>query len=292
MPTIPTVNTLRGAHPLAAGLVALYLPGIDLIDRTGIGPTLIRGTGAQNGTTADGPALRSVQSGSRCHTPTMPAAWRLTTAGTLYWRGAITGTPAGDTAFWGNTTPDDTAPYRYYSLNTDNAGRLRFVYSAGEGVIDANIGPTVAAGFTSAAASFTVGGPINLYIAGTLLNTVTWAGGAPGYANTPHTCVGGDFFLPDRRINGDTNIVGTWNRALSAAEIATLDADPYAMLRAPPTAAVRPRVVGSRRGRAHQASAVRTVVAFINTVTTPANAVQTETGAVWTTETGATVTTT
>ena len=243
---IPTNPTLDTAHPLAAGLVALYLPGVAATDYTGTGGALTRAPGAQDGSTGDGAALRSVQADSRAYTKTLPAAWRLQTGGTLYWRGALANTPELGASFLAlNIDNNDEPPYVYYALDSDASRRLIFQYTSGGTFRGGSESGPIGVDVRSVATTFSVGGPVEVFANGALRSTGTWNGGPPDYALPISMDIAGSVKSGARTLNGDTNLVAIWNRPLTPAEIATLDADPYAMLRPAAPAGSASLTVGS-----------------------------------------------
>ncbi len=99
-------------HPLAAGLVALYMPGSQAgyNDLTGIGPTLVAGSGLTRVNSPFGPAVNQSATNSALTSNKVPTAWLLEKAGSLIWAGDILSSPINDPTFWGieysSTTPD------------------------------------------------------------------------------------------------------------------------------------------------------------------------------------------
>ena len=223
---------LNRDHPLARGLVALYLPGLHLHDLTGSCPPLAYGTGTAS-LTPDGPAHRSAISGSRItNAGAVPAALQLTTAGTLYWRGVRISGPNGS-IFWGLGPNPHVDPFIYYGFYGVNGTDVSFDYAAG-GVN--TVGPValgVPMGRTSLAATFTVGGAIEIFLGGAFRATTNWTGAAPNYLNLGPGSVniGGSNGGPTEISNADSALVATWNRALNRDEIALLDRDPYVLVR-------------------------------------------------------------
>ena len=220
------------SHPLSRGIVACYVPGTgNFSDLAGFGPRLNFDTGAALGVNAYGPALLSNAPNGRLYSSIFPNAWKLTTAGTISWIGRYTSGGINNSAFWGNTAnPTGAAPYVGYQIGYSGNNTANFFYN-GSNNFHSLSNSSIPSVLSSISASFVVGGQIVLYMNGQTQQSATWVDGAPDYTGGPISNVGGDSNDTSRYINASTNAVMTWNRALSASEIALLNAAPFSMLR-------------------------------------------------------------
>ena len=243
---IPNSPVFNADHPLAQGLVALYLPGVTLNDFTGNGAQLTRSPNSEDGTNADGAAVFSRQENSRLFTKTLPAALKLTNEGTLYWRGSLEAKPLANTSFLGlNLDNNNQSPYFYYSMHVNNAQQFAFFYSNQNGGQYPG-GTEIDLNTKSVAASFKVGGAIKGFVNGQPRFNTNWDGNTPPAYTAPTSLdIGGAVPSNVRRLNGGTNLVGIWNRVLSEAELASFDADPYQIFTSLPSVLLKSRVVVS-----------------------------------------------
>jgi hypothetical protein len=176
-----------------------------------------------------------------------PSVWGLTGSGTLFWRGWYYGNPAAtnNVVMWGNIQSSAAIPNSCYSLgiDTSNTGAMAFFYSTGTTANtlagSAFISPY---GSMTVAATFVVGGAINLYVwvadsshppkYPLILDAGTWSGAAPSYPSTVQPCMGIDPVSDAADFSQSvTTSAYIYNRALSLDEVMWLNAEPFSFLR-------------------------------------------------------------
>jgi len=201
------------------------------------------GSGAKIGPTSAGAGLVNTASTAGASSSNIPALWQLSNAGTLFVSADFLATPSvGNGWLWGlSHSATNTSPFTDYGLFVDfTTKKLAFSYNAAGTAVSqlaSFIAPTT--GHHSAAVSFIAGGAIAIYQDALPYGSGTWSGAGPSYVS-PVAGLGGNVPSPTRISDTGIAIALTYNRALSAAEIAVLDADPFCMLRA-----VRRPVFGS-----------------------------------------------
>lgn len=220
------------SHPLANGLIGCWAPGISGGVNLAGGGADLTPTLTTNDIIEDGPALAVTTSTSQLSALALAPFIGWTTGFSLFWRGKTTASnPVDFTTLIGvsYSVPGGT-PFSVASLHRrQTSTNIRAQTNSAGSVVDtADI--SVALGSTfSAGGSFTVGGNAVLYINGVSRATAAIAS-APnstassrvGFGNTVFSSPFNSFTLP--------NVGYIWNRALSAAEQAQLDAEPYGFL--------------------------------------------------------------
>lgn len=236
-----TVLQIDPSHPLAQGLISCYVPGvmggIDLVG--GLDLTLAN---CYPDISQEGPVLSTLTTGFAGPSyPSVPLdhPWRSFTSLTMYWRGVPPPSGGGLALFPSRVFAleyggSDNSPYFvagfYVSTQTDpavfqtawNTAGVFTVAAVGSGSVAFNRLPF------SVAASFVVNGNVVSYLNGVPYDTTAFGAGAPTYA------VDSTLDLTGENNVGASGLASTiacaWNRALSTAEIAALDADPYCFL--------------------------------------------------------------
>ena len=223
------------SNPLAYGLTGAYLPGRGsktLYDLSGKGASPVCGTSGVFKPTQEGFALdTSAQGGGQGCNAIATSIQQPAKNASLFWRGALLGTPASNEYVFGVEFQDgSTAPFDAYDLVYLSAGTLQ-----------ASVG-TVAAGTFAV----TWAAPTGVVIDAALTADLAVAGGMDMYGNGAH--IGSSAIITTNVIDygtnpqlemGSTNNVGqaaanarhlvgyTWNRTLSATEVMSLHMNPY-----------------------------------------------------------------
>jgi len=234
VPTLPV--EIDWSHPLANGLVACYVPGgaRGIVDLAGNGPPLAMGSGAIVGPGSTGAALVNTAANAGASSSDVPGIWRLASAGTLFVSADFLASPSvGNGILWAlNHTSVNVTPFVDYSLFvTLPGGKSAFAWNsagAANSLTSTTSAPT--SGKHSLAASFVVGATISIYQDAVPVASGAWSGAGPSYS-TPVAMLGANISATTRISNTAISVALTYNRALSAAEIAILDADPFCMLR-------------------------------------------------------------
>jgi hypothetical protein len=224
VPTVPVA--LDQAHPLAMGLVALYVPGASWNDLSGVNGALTPGTGTLV-STARGTGWFTNTLADAATAVIAPSA-QLTQNISTFWLGAILGAAggAGLPWVWGSDNVADSERQNMIYLN--GTTNLQIITNNGVGGANSftSIGGSIPTGVFSAAvtqgptgAGF---GPYSAYI-----NGVTTASGSVNQ--------GSSYSSNLLYFGGNANAVGLmgawWNAPLPANIIAWLAAEPFALLR-------------------------------------------------------------
>lgn len=228
VPPLGTRVAVDLGHPLAMGLVSLYLPGRDLVDLCGVGPTLAYTGGPTQDIAARGPAMRANATGERATSSSLPAQWRVT-SGTIFWWQASLGAPSNFATWFGIDIGNGlTGPFVNYVLGPDGSANVSFAYSDGTNSFNRVSSTTAGSSVTTAAATWTVNGAIAIYANGntSTIASGTWVNGAPNY-NSPTINIGGNASF---NLNADIYCAMLFNRALSASEYVALHNAPLQML--------------------------------------------------------------
>lgn len=233
VPSVPV--EVDRSHPLARGLVGLVVPGCvaGAVDLCGNSAPLAAAGGALVGSAA-GPAYASV-AGAQYLGGVAGAALNVAAGGTLFWAGSVLGAAIGGTYDYATLVSlsyanGSASPYQFYGIQLGGSSLL--FASANFNLPGSTIAmPT--GGVHSMAATFVIGGAINLYLDARNVGTGSWSGGVPTYAATTLT-IGGDvspFPAPGRSSNTASALAAFYDTALAPEEIAWLAQEPFGMLR-------------------------------------------------------------
>lgn len=231
---IPRVNL---NHPLAWWLVGAWLPGSCFgYDLTGRGLNLVSLSGFRIKTTIEGMAMDAGNASSSL-SATAPTYIRSLAVGiTLYtrcqWGAANGGVSASIGISYDNAV---TSPFNVYQMNQGGGLGTSVFASWNAGGTNSSGTQTVLTfgALYGLAATFTVGGNVIIYANGVAQTTDAWtSGGGSGPPNTTATStlvLNGFPGLPARFTDDDQTLSMVFSKALSATEVAFLDADPYGM---------------------------------------------------------------
>ena len=228
--TPPVTAKVDRSHPIAANLVAAYLPipGTGAIDLARSENLALLGAPTR-GATPFGNGMVNVagnDGASNVIGSTDPMS--LQPPITLMWVGTFQSAPAANAAIFGCSSSNaDLPPYHAYMIIV-NA-------SSNAGAFANDSGVNVQTGYTT----ITLGVP-HVYIATFTPAALTFY--ADGVATTPGAAVsvitytatstlGFNYYPTARATNSTANFGAIWNRELSASEISALTADPFQMLR-------------------------------------------------------------
>lgn len=247
------------SHPLAAGLAACFVPGNQAgpIDFSGTGPALVPDSNGDFPLTPEGYGYDSSTLSSSAWASIIPLKWTCQSGGTIYWRGSAVMQATYSTGFhpqvfglsYGGAADGSSSPVWGLSLAINNAftgQHPAFYYypkgaSGQENVTLPSLDWTTVmagAGPVAFGATFVPGGNVSIYV---------WPGGsAPVTQTSPWlgTTSPIDSTLPWQMGLGVSSALdgvdasGTvttsaylWDRVLSPAEMALVNASPFAMLR-------------------------------------------------------------
>jgi hypothetical protein len=234
---LPPFAKLRidSSHPLANGLLACYVPGVSGgINLAGRGGNLTPVNSAGNQTWdvgPDGPAWKTTIGGDAL-SGLAPAAF-LGSNNSFYWRGIFTSVPAsGNGNYLMGIGYDNvsSAPYLFQSVDISHSSGficLEFDNGGYTRQDDPNVVPVNTV--IGSCATFSLGGVATIYRNGVSVGTVAYTVQSTSTAtSTIYIC--GNNASTARTIPAKTFFGCIWNRALSANEVAALDADPYGFL--------------------------------------------------------------
>lgn len=227
------------SHPLAAGLVACYVPGVmrgrDLTGNLAHDLVNVGGSSVLK-SSADGPALYvpSAAANGGFYSNSLPSSDPLITATTrtMFFR-------------FRNITPDTTNEPYWFSVNYDNAAGSPFTLSGiypGAGGTTLGLGTNqngiaaanTLAGFTSSkisiAATFNVGTAMEGFADGVSLGTIATTGAAPTAGATANIQLGGEVGYAHSS-EAEFSVAYYWTRLLSSSDILYLHLNPYCLLR-------------------------------------------------------------
>lgn len=228
------------SHPLANSLLALFIPGspsAGFADITRQTPSLIPTTGGGIPIIASspiGPALSSTVNGAGLVSPPgLAPILQVTTNVSMFVKGQQLAQSSNDTSYIGVKKQNAAGQAAAYTLMQAGGGYTA-MQSTGEGTLcqlyNATYpGNVVSQGGTIAAS--TLNGGI-LYQNGVKVANYSGTVSASPftYTGTAVLCLGNDCVV-DRYSGWCIAVAGIWGRILSAAEMAWLDAEPFAMLR-------------------------------------------------------------
>lgn len=254
----PSVNPeVDWNHPLAANLVACYVPGsvAGLSDLAGVGPDLVSDVNGDFEFTPEGYGYGCRNVSAAAYSTTFPSEWDFPNGGTIYWRGSVLSTPTFGSGWppliFGITysgAPDGTVSPVYgaaLAVNVTSFGdRPAFLYypNGGTGTDNVQLATTwdtlmVGKGPVAMGATFIPGSAIELYVwppAGTApsITNGTWSGAAFDSTQPWQVSIGSTQSMDSAdSSNTITTSAYLWDRILSPQEMALLNAAPLAMLR-------------------------------------------------------------
>lgn len=231
---------IEPTHPLASNLIGAYLPGLfygknlalfgapsdcAIGSINGVGTPVISGT-------QDGPGYKTVDDRDGLNV-LAPASFLNWTGFTIYSRGvytlstAVAGTfPVGIFAANPNANP-----FLVVGLQASGGvGNLQCVWNTGGSFTSGSqAAPTPFDVFHSFAGTFLVGGNAILYFDGVQQASDSFGASGPTSSATATFVICSNTQAGVQGLAAITNLVLIWNRALSGAEIAALDAAPYAV---------------------------------------------------------------
>ena len=228
--TVPTgKQQINWQSRLANGLMGAWLPGLmGGIDVSGQTLDLINQGGGIFQPSQEGMGIYSTTSTSGFYN-TAPLNYKSWTQFSLYWRGYIVGSPPSYANFLG-VTYDNTgssAPYTVAQLSMDGGGELCLAGADGAGFTSVVIASSISTpGLFSLGGTIVVGGNCYGYKGGVQkVSGTNWIN-APNYTTTSCICINCQIGQ-GRDPNGYCTMAAIWNRALSADEMAYIDAYPY-----------------------------------------------------------------
>ena len=224
---------LDTTHPLAQGLVSLFLPGISMSDLCGRAKPLVCGA---SGKTVVGPFGAALYQSDYLQTPT-PSSLLTSSAVSMFAAGTITSNPTYYPRLVGicYTNNGNTAPYDVAGVQFTSSLAVNYLVWNSGGVAHNAVGsinfslntPTVAM------VTYSVGGAINLYAGSSLSVTASFGASQPTYAANSVLEIFSNTSSPYLTSNlpSAAAIAAWWARQLSGAEAAWLAAEPFGMLR-------------------------------------------------------------
>lgn len=219
-------------HPLCPTVA--YLPGLGVHDVCGNGPPLVRQVNAALAVGAAGPAARHAAANSFLRTADWPTRlW--SPGGTIFWWGRALGTHAANPALASLMWPSNGQPFVVLASLLNGSGNqgLRAGWNSA-GVVRVIDSPTALQSVTTMAVAHGGGAGVGLFVAsyadGRQIGIVGNEVNALGYAAGVNFAIGGDSLDPNRHPNADTFAAMWWPRPISAADIASLHADPLQWL--------------------------------------------------------------
>lgn len=220
-------------HPLAQGLIGAFVPGVSLgINFAGTIDLARRGTPPTysanfSSSTQEGSAYYASLAGDGL-AALAPASW-LTQTQSFYWRGVCSSSTSIGLLGVQYSDPEG-APYWFQGL-THGGGVIRGEWNSGGGYT-AGSGVSEEPGvFRGYGVTFPgAGGNVLLYKDGVQQTTTAFGASAPTSSATSTIILNSSTADNGRDISSWCNVAYAWNRALSAAEMAWIDAEPYAFL--------------------------------------------------------------
>lgn len=219
------------SHPLSAGLMACYLPGISGVDISSQAPTLAPETsGYKRGVTSEGPSLLSDAVATQGMASIVSAPFTTWTTLSIYWRGFSVGASSNNSNLVGITFDNLCgAPFLLAGLELGATGWTTVTATGantGTGVFDnsGNFGKKF-----SCCGTFNTAALQKLYVNGNFISSATY-GAAYTSTATSSICIMTETACGPHNLNSHCNIVYFWNRELSAAEVLNLEFDPYCLL--------------------------------------------------------------
>jgi Concanavalin A-like lectin/glucanases superfamily len=228
-------------HPLTQGLIGCWVPGLSGgLDLAGnfqdLSPINATGNVVIPAVDAEGPGYKTTNVGDGLRNSSFPASLRLTTQGSVYWRGTFqSSTSAGVILVGSDYDSSGTPPYVGFGLQTVFGGgagpQVNLVWNNGGSTLNTTFGTATVGPVNSWGGTFLSFGNALLYQNGVQIQSSSLAGGLTiGYGTTPRVVVCAGYTDNTRVLGATTFLACKWNRALSAAEMALLDQDPYCFL--------------------------------------------------------------
>ena len=217
-------------HPLANGLVALYVPGVSGVDLTRIAPPIvITGSGGTIVSGPRGPALDLSSIGTASSSTGLPPQLEIN-KGTILWSGKFSSNPSSDWAVfatsYSNPNANPYVPYGiYYAIASSG---MAFAYGV---VAFASLAfPSgTPSNYNQWGVSFDVAGGNYLgYLNGVVQSLVGTPQSNGGFAFTSTSSLG---FGDSRSGHAYSDIGAIWNYQQTADHMAWMNAEPFAMLR-------------------------------------------------------------
>ena len=230
------------SHPLSVGLIGCWVPGVSLIDLCLTGLDLQLGS-STFGVSPEGPCIDGILGATGTNygaaSGDIPSAHPLLhwSRLTWYYRGmtnAASGSIANSFQRLLNIAYDNANgnPYSLAGAYFNSGTTIAPMWNIGGGFVTGvnfTLSLPIYTEF-SIASTYVAGGNQQGYFNGAISGGVTGVGpGVPSYSATSQIDIAGDFAYPNSAAL-KTYMVAFWNRDLSAAEIAYLDADPYCFL--------------------------------------------------------------
>lgn len=248
------------SHPLASDLVACFVPGnqAGLADLSGTGSAPMADVNGEFSITSEGYGYDSTTLSSAAWVGSVPAEWTCQSGGTVYWRGtaliqATFGSGIHPQVFglsYGGD-PNTPAPPVWgisFVINSSFTGQHPgfFYYPKGsssqESVTLTTIDWTTAivgVGPVALGATFVPGGNVSLYVwpgggIAPVVQTSLWIGSANPIDSTQPWQMGFGVSSAFDGVDASGTVATSaylWDRVLSPAEMALVNASPFAMLR-------------------------------------------------------------
>lgn len=218
-------------HPLSRGLIACVVPGSSWSELTGNLSTFQSdGVAAADGASPEGPGVGSVL-GSKVFSTVSNAnagyaQFNNYSAISLYVRGYIFTVMNNYCAYWGiEYNNPQSSPFNIAAIELDNAGNNRVVWNSG-GTQQTQGISAAAPGKLSLGTSFAVNGNVLFYQNGASVGSTAFGASGPTSSTTSFVVMGG-YTQPPTGGKQTLTLGCAWNRVLTAAEFAQLDAAPY-----------------------------------------------------------------
>lgn len=222
-------------HQLSKGLIGCWVPGFARgFDLTGqVRQPLVRFTNEPRvETKPEGPGLVSDVQYSNIN-GLAPSIYKTWTEFSLYWRGFLPGAPGMNS--WPLGVAYDISPllppYALCCIAENNGtGTYNSSWNTGGTITSLAFSRAYSAGLQSIGLTLVVNGTVTNYQNGYPAGTSSYGASGPTSTATSQITINGWWYGPERRVNGACYIACFWNRALSAAEMASIDQNPYRFL--------------------------------------------------------------
>lgn len=227
----PGIPRIDPGHWLAPWIIGAYMPGVTRgFNLTGTGPNLTPDTGVKFAQNVEGIAL----DGSAANTgwyATCDARWKSWTVGfSFYARASYVVTIANPVNIIGVVYDNAVgSPYQVAALMAADPQNMFLQWNHAGTLVNGTVSGAVSTGMHGFGASFTVGGNAEAYLDGVLQTTNAFGAGAPASTATSQVNIGLEQGVNSRNTGMYINVALGISRALTAAEQAMLDADPYGM---------------------------------------------------------------
>ena len=220
-------------HPLANGLISCFVPGVAAgVDPTSTVGDLTADTSVVLGVSQEGPALvTTVVHGGLYKTGGLPSSITGYNQLSLYWRGYPLGNQNTYTLWFGvEYSNTNSNPYHIASITSPGPTTVWLEWNSGGSYSHLGGGYVYSSGVNRLAGTFKVGGNASLYINGVLQEAKSFGASPPTADASATLCLQSAPPNTDRPNNAACFLSLIYNRELSAAEVAALDADPYGFL--------------------------------------------------------------